>query len=87
MLLPTRRRSVTGLAQHVPAPFAPSNCWLLSHVAAPPIFTKPHNHQLRTAIVTANLRGCEGGLAERFCHFRTNAIMRPTPVSGCQQSP
>jgi hypothetical protein len=24
MLLPTRRRSVTGLAQHVPAPFAPS---------------------------------------------------------------
>jgi len=27
MLLPTRRRSVTGLAQHVPAPFAPSNCW------------------------------------------------------------
>jgi len=27
MLLPARRRSVTGLAQHLPAPFAPSNCW------------------------------------------------------------
>src|SRR5215469_11559273 len=24
---------------------------------------RPHNHQLRTAMVTANWRGCEGGLA------------------------
>ena len=26
-------------------------------------FTETHNHQLRTAMVTANWRGCEGGLA------------------------
>jgi hypothetical protein len=26
-------------------------------------------------------------VAGRFCHFRTNAIMRPSPVGGCQQSP
>jgi hypothetical protein len=27
----------------------------------PSAFTETHNHQLRTAIVTANWRGCEGG--------------------------
>jgi hypothetical protein len=26
-------------------------------------------------------------VAGRFCHLRTNAIMRPTPVAGCQRRP
>ena len=26
-------------------------------------------------------------VAGKFCHIRRNAIMRPTPVAGCQRSP